>query len=323
MKTYPIILAHGIARFDVVRDEVLKKYPRLEDLISDRTHYFRNIKSYLKERDFDVHHASVAFAANVAERAEGLRAEVEAVLSATGQPKAHIIAHSMGGLDARYMIARLGMAEKIASLTTIGTPHMGTSFADWGIAQGGADFVAMLGRLGINFDGFLDLTTDSCRRLNDELRVDEGANNVVYQAGASKEDEAGAVFFILLRSWEVIKKDDEEHGVKDGNDGLVPYASQLWEAELPRAGGAPKRVRRIMFPVPADHLNQVGWWEPGQMSSKVRFFRDPLLWLKNLLTGRRAYEKKIKDVYLGIAENLAREFADEFGRAQSGTPAAV
>ena len=41
----------------------------------------------------------------------------------------HLIAHSMGGLDARHMIVREGMAERVASLTTVGTPHNGTPVA--------------------------------------------------------------------------------------------------------------------------------------------------------------------------------------------------
>ena len=41
-----------------------------------------------------------------------------------------IIAHSMGGLDARYMISKLGMHEKVEALVTISTPHRGSPYAD-------------------------------------------------------------------------------------------------------------------------------------------------------------------------------------------------
>jgi triacylglycerol esterase/lipase EstA (alpha/beta hydrolase family) len=41
----------------------------------------------------------------------------------------HIIAHSMGGLDARHLIVDIvTMADKVGTLATIGTPHLGTSF---------------------------------------------------------------------------------------------------------------------------------------------------------------------------------------------------
>lgn len=47
--------------------------------------------------------------------------------------KVNIIAHSMGGLDARYLAATLGYAPKIASITTISTPHGGSNIADVGL----------------------------------------------------------------------------------------------------------------------------------------------------------------------------------------------
>lgn len=44
--------------------------------------------------------------------------------------KVNVIAHSMGGLDMRYALAHLGIADKVASLTTVATPHRGTYLAD-------------------------------------------------------------------------------------------------------------------------------------------------------------------------------------------------
>src|SRR5207249_8887306 len=46
----------------------------------------------------------------------------------------NIVAHSMGGLDARYAISQLGLGGRVASLITIGTPHLGTPLADAGHA---------------------------------------------------------------------------------------------------------------------------------------------------------------------------------------------
>lgn len=44
--------------------------------------------------------------------------------------KVNIIAHSMGGLDIRYALSKLDVAENVASLTTVSTPHRGTSLAE-------------------------------------------------------------------------------------------------------------------------------------------------------------------------------------------------
>ncbi len=44
--------------------------------------------------------------------------------------KVNVVAHSMGGLDMRHALSHLGIANKVASLTTVATPHHGTFLAD-------------------------------------------------------------------------------------------------------------------------------------------------------------------------------------------------
>lgn len=44
--------------------------------------------------------------------------------------KLNIVAHSMAGLDMRYALSKLEIAEHVASFTTISTPHRGTSLAE-------------------------------------------------------------------------------------------------------------------------------------------------------------------------------------------------
>lgn len=133
----PIILAHGIARFDILREILLAKLRLDEQKLPDRFRYFKGIKSHLEANGFEVYHTSVEFAGRVDIRARQLSDQVNRILDRTGSPKVHIIAHSMGGLDARHMIVDPDMADKVATLATIGTPHMGTTFADFGITRGG------------------------------------------------------------------------------------------------------------------------------------------------------------------------------------------
>jgi triacylglycerol lipase len=45
--------------------------------------------------------------------------------------KLNVVAHSMGGLDMRYAISELGIENSVASLTTVSTPHRGTSLANF------------------------------------------------------------------------------------------------------------------------------------------------------------------------------------------------
>jgi triacylglycerol lipase len=70
---------------------------------------------------------------SVAHRAAQLASQVDAFVASNQLDKVHIIAHSMGGLDSRYLISTLGYADKITSLTTVGTPHRGSPLADIGL----------------------------------------------------------------------------------------------------------------------------------------------------------------------------------------------
>lgn len=44
--------------------------------------------------------------------------------------KVNVVAHSMGGLDMRFALSNFDIADKVESLTTIATPHHGSSLAD-------------------------------------------------------------------------------------------------------------------------------------------------------------------------------------------------
>lgn len=52
------------------------------------------------------------------------------ILSETRADALNLVAHSMGGLDARYLIRELGMHDKVATLVTVATPHHGSALAD-------------------------------------------------------------------------------------------------------------------------------------------------------------------------------------------------
>ncbi|MCH8485922.1 MAG: hypothetical protein LAT75_03600 [Candidatus Cyclonatronum sp.] len=80
-------------------------------------------------------HGVLAFAPNILPygrintRAEAWCEIIDVIKAKTGASKLHVIAHSMGGLDIRYAISRLARHTDILSLTTISTPHQGTSLA--------------------------------------------------------------------------------------------------------------------------------------------------------------------------------------------------
>jgi triacylglycerol lipase len=284
----PIILAHGIARFDILAVILETRLKLHEDHLTEKFQYFKGIKPHLEAKGFMVSHPNEDFAGPVDLRAEQLRDRVNEVLASTGAHAVHIIAHSMGGLDARHMIVDKGMSERVATLTTIGTPHLGTVLADEIVNHGGVLLSEVL-RPVINVDGLADLTTVACEQFNARAEHQEATNPVIYQTFAGSENR-NMVFAPLVAAWMLIRDHEGR------NDGLVPFRSQQWKPELVADDGTRKTVVQRDFPLPADHLNEVGWWDPQEVVNP--------LGLLSLFKEAREYELKIRDVYLEIAQNL-------------------
>jgi len=150
----PIVLVHGFLGFD-----------HLEVCGWKIASYFARVPEFLREAGNRVLIARMHPTGGVADRAAQLKAFLDK--EAPGDP-VHLLAHSMGGLDARYLISRLGMAERVLTLTSIGTPHRGTAFADWGINTLARLVTPMLSAIGMPYQAIYDLTTTQCRVFNTE-----------------------------------------------------------------------------------------------------------------------------------------------------------
>jgi len=111
---YPVILAHGIFAHD--RKSVID--------------FWGNIPERLRENHILVFLGNTDAWGDYESNAEKLKETVDSVLSETHSEKVNIIAHSKGGLDARYMIWKYDYGDKVASLTTISTPHHGAEISD-------------------------------------------------------------------------------------------------------------------------------------------------------------------------------------------------
>jgi triacylglycerol lipase len=112
MTKYPIILVHGIALRET-------KFIRA----------FGKIEYTLKEAGYSVYTAGTDGFGTIESNAEQLKQIILEVLTSSGADKVNIIAHSKGGLDSKFMIKELDMADKVASLTTLCTPHRGSAIA--------------------------------------------------------------------------------------------------------------------------------------------------------------------------------------------------
>jgi len=264
--SYPIILAHGISPFDRVIKPFLPRKKRRDD----RYNYFRNIRSTLINDGFNVFHSRVSWAAELERRARDLKDEIVRITDYFSTwRRVPIIAHSMGGLDSRWMIYRYRMEAHIASLTTLGTPHHGTSYADYEYKRLGG-VIPAAGVVGLNIRGYLDLTQKACSAFNLELNDFEKKNGILYQtiAGAQPIDR---IFFFMRPAFKVIRDKEGE------NDGLVSLKSAMWKEDY------------LLKKIDADHFNMIGWWNRSESKAGI---------------SKKAFEERIKALYLEIARGL-------------------
>jgi triacylglycerol lipase len=266
MTSLPIILAHGICPFH----RLLPFASCRDNAADDRFHYFRKIRSTLIARGLTAFHVGVGWSSSLERRALDLR---NGILRLTGSftrwPQVHILAHSMGGLDARYMIYRYGMEKQVVSLTTIGTPHLGTSYADWGLRN--FSFLIEFARpLGFDLSGFRDLARDECARRNLALEDFEEENTVIYRTVAGVQP-ASRIFKHFRFAHGIISREEGE------NDGLVSLRSARWKE---------KYFLEIMD---ADHLNQIGWWDSSEGSAGM---------------GKEDFERGIREFWVRLALGL-------------------
>lgn len=112
---YPIIMAHGFS--------VAPNSPGAD---------FHDVLGALQDAGFAAFPDQVAAYDSIANRGASLLATIEEVIAQTGSPAVNVIAHSMGGLDARFVVSSggLGRGDLVASISTISTPHRGTAMAD-------------------------------------------------------------------------------------------------------------------------------------------------------------------------------------------------
>ena len=112
MTKYPVILVHGIALRET---RFLKAFGKIEKTLTDS--------------GTDAHTAGIDAFGSIENNAEQLKAIILDVLEKSGADKVNVIAHSKGGLDTKYMLSHLDMDDKVASLTTLCTPHRGSVIA--------------------------------------------------------------------------------------------------------------------------------------------------------------------------------------------------
>jgi triacylglycerol lipase len=225
------------------------------DLGPIRWRYFHVIDQAIAARGYPLIVTAVHPTASVATRARQLKEGILSRLSEMnlrGQPVV-IIAHSLGGLDSRYMISRLGMASQVKALVTISTPHRGSTYADWCVRHIGRRFGALrlLKSFGVDMQGAVDLTLSSCRQFNETV-ADQP--QVKYYS-VSAAGALGRMPAFFRHSHRLIT------AAEGPNDGLVSVASAQWGEHLGTwTADHFLTINRRLAPRPGDGKQVIGLW---------------------------------------------------------------
>ena len=216
-RRYPIVLVHGLFGFDRV------------EVMGRTHHYFNGVVTALEELGEEVHVVRLPPVASVAERANVLSEFVRGLDAS----RVNLIAHSMGGVDARYALAKLGLDDNVASLVTIGTPHRGTPLATVGNWRPAKAVRGVLERLGVSASATEWLTPEQMATFNEDVPDVRGVH---YASVIGRPQNTS----LPLSTSRLVM--DRRAGT---SDGVVPCASQEWG--------------EVILEVDADHWAQIGW----------------------------------------------------------------
>jgi triacylglycerol lipase len=219
---YPVVLVHGLIAHD--RPSIIK--------------FWGKIPKVLRESGAKVFFGNTDSWGDYESNAGILKTTIDNVLSETNSEKVNIIAHSKGGLDSRFLIWKYDYGGKVASLTTVSTPHHGAELADLLYKQKiihskiAKQALIAFGKLygdknpdllKVNYQ----LTTEYMQKFNNEVVTD---GRVHYQSmyTVMKNSSDDPVFFHCHRYIQKISGD---------NDGFVSEYSAQWSNNIVKIEG--------------------------------------------------------------------------------------
>jgi len=210
--------------------------------------YFRGVVEHFSEKAHKVIAPILDPTRGIEYRGGQLRDQINAAFANRSMDqvqKTHIIAHSMGGLDSRFLLSPANPKPNnlpIRSLTTIGTPHFGSPIADAvdnpHTPQDIKDAIgAALANLDISLNGLRDLRTAECKAFSANHPNRPGVDYFCI-AGVGRDALTKTwILFVPLHKFISLQTHED-------NDGLVTLSSSQW--------GTP------VGQWPADHIDEVG-----------------------------------------------------------------
>lgn len=248
---HTILLAHGILGFGA---DLKIRLP---------AQYFNGVAGHLERQGHRVFAPSVDPIGPIAKRGRQLAERILEVPLEPGE-KLHIIAYSMGGLDARHALSKISedgiserVAARVATLVTVGTPHRGSPVADALANPGHPLFQKIPPLLRDAFreaaPALADLTTEAAARFDRETPDVPGVRYIEV-AGDAVRAGKGLFVFQLAAAIGGIKS--------EVNDGVVTRASALRDVD----------GHEHLDDWPVDHAGAIGWSFPSLLLFNGRHF---------------------------------------------------
>lgn len=208
---YPILFIHGLGD---------RKVAFIES--------FRMVRNALIKKGYKCYISSQDGLGTIEDNAKFLKEEILEILRQEKVSHIHLIAHSKGGLDARYAISKYGMDKYVLTLTTLSTPHHGAEMSKQLLKM--PKFLAKIVSkywnivykiLGDKKPNLLktayELTPEYMKKFNQEVF---NKDNVYYQSYSAYPKHHSFLMFLpslMNKVWKI-----------NQSDGLVTKESAMW-----------------------------------------------------------------------------------------------
>ena len=254
----PVVFLHGLGGF-----------VRLFGLA-----YYRDVVDDLRSRGVPAFTPRVHPTASVKYRAQQLQTYLE---ERFGRDPVHLVGHSMGGLDARYLASPNGLnqGDRILTITTIGTPHRGSCIASltWRTKTYRMVVVRPVPLRSLmnvddetrqfyrdvrdgSWEGVRDVTPSYLREEFNPRIIDHPSVHYFSFAGKMGGRGGAPIWLPFALQWLLLRV------VEGPNDGLAAVESCRWGT--------------FLGTLPASHVDLVGHLYPrkGIAFNRLQFYRD-------------------------------------------------
>lgn len=210
---FPIVLIHGFAGTD--------KYFGILT-------YFYKVKAHLEQSGYSVFTPTVQPIANSTTRVKTLKQKIDEILKKTGARRLNLIGHSQGGIDGRLLLSIYKYGDRVASLTTVSSPHRGLPIPNLLLPPSQELSESNMKKYNQTYPNekqvkYFSWAGLSCRWLDSSCR---------------KKNNNEVIDPLLITTYNTLK------ALRGDNDGIVPVSSAKWGT--------------FLGTLPADHFDEIG-----------------------------------------------------------------